>query len=75
MDATTASDMSWNGSSAMDGLSGSVRAWVVSTGDLFKIAAELPVFILNRHARIGSTIFFRFCGPMSSKAISTLPRT
>src|SRR5712692_9383664 len=47
-----------NGSTAMDGLSGSGRAWVVSTGGFIDVAAEALAFILNRHARIGSDIVF-----------------
>jgi len=30
---------------------------------------------LTRHTRIGSAMFFSACGPMSSKATSSLPRT
>jgi hypothetical protein len=54
-----------NGSTAMEGLSGRARVWVLSIGGFVDVAPEPPAFVLNRHARIGSVIFFRFCGPIS----------
>src|ERR1700681_200874 len=58
-----------------EGLSGSARGWTVSTGAFVDIAAEEEfASIRQRHARIGSAIFFSVCKPISSKAISTLPR-
>ena len=64
--------MFWNGSTAMDGLSGSASGgWASSVGS---VAGEPAPSNRARHARIGSAMFFSACGPMSSKAISTLPR-
>ena len=39
--------MFWNGSTAMEGLSGSGRAWVVSTGGFSDVAAEALALILQ----------------------------
>src|SRR5260370_40425535 len=53
--------MFWNGSTAREGLSGSARAWMGSTGGFIGAAAEALACILHRHARIGSVIFFMVC--------------
>ena len=62
-----------NGSTAMEGLSGSARGCAVSVGGF--VAGEELGPMRTRQARIGSAIFFKDCEPISSKVLSTLPRT
>ena len=63
--------MFWNGSTAMDGLSGSARAGPESE-EYFPIVGVWTSPKRIRHARIGSAMFFRVCEPISSKAIADL---
>src|SRR6266403_2846804 len=62
-----------NGSTAMEGLSGRASGSAVSVGG-FVVGEELGP-MRTRQARIGSAIFFKDCEPISSKVLSTLPRT
>ena len=66
--------MFWNGSTAMEGLSGRASGCAVSVGGFVTIAGEELGPMRTRQTRIGSAIFFKDCEPISSKVISTLPR-
>ena len=55
-----------NGSTAMEGLSGSARGCAVSVGGFVSIAGEELAPMRARQTRIGSAIFFKACEPISS---------
>src|SRR5258705_3518280 len=63
-----------NGRTTMDGLSGSARSRTFIADEFDGIAGAATPASRMCHARIGSVIFFKACSPMSSKAMSILPR-
>ena len=68
-------DMLSNGSTTMEGLSGSASSRGRAGAEPDEPDGALPTASFMCHARIGSLMFFKVCSPMSSNAISTLPRT
>src|SRR6266705_5612844 len=56
-------DMFWNGSTAMDGLSGRAGGCAVSAAALLGSVEGEFLSICSRQARIGSAMFFNDCGP------------
>ena len=55
-----------NGSTAMEGLSGRGSGCAVSLDRFVTIAGEEIGAMRTRQTRIGSAIFFKNCGPISS---------
>ena len=65
-------DMFGNGSTAIEGLSGSAGGWLDAAAAFCGHGDAGPYG--TRQPRIGSAIFLSVCEPMSSRAISILPR-
>ena len=59
--------MFWNGSTAIDGLSGRASTGAASTLGVVSMAVKL-----TRYTRTGRAMFLRACSPRSSKAKSSL---